>query len=201
MDARNRLNEVVLCGMGEPLLRYDCIVNVSKAIRHDRGKSIIIRVDTSGLFWSKCKRLDILDYVDIMSISLNAESAEKYEAMCAPKISNAYGVLFDFLTALKEEQQKRRQDGRNFPEIRLSIVDTRETDYLPESGRQVFPDGQFPVPDFDKCKTIAAGFGWPLILKRLFRDSRDKRWDNPSYRDMCFDGISPECCKGCDFRH
>jgi len=201
LDSGRRVKEVVFCGMGEPLLRYDCVLDVCREIRKSRGKTVEIRVDTSGLAWNKEKRLDILDWIDTLSISLNAESAEKYEALCQPKIRNAYGILSDFLYALKAEQSARESKQLRFPRVRLSVVDTRETDCIPESGRKAFPPGQFPVPDFEKCKQIAAGFGWPLVTKILFRDSRDDRWNDPALREMCLQGTSPEVCKDCSYRH
>lgn len=200
-DDVRRLKEVVFCGMGEPLLRYNCVLDVCREIRRLRGQSIGIRVDTSGLAWSKEKRLDILDWINCMSISLNAESAEKYEAMCKPKIRNAYGVLMDFLWAIKVEQVEQDKLNCCFPHVRLTVVDTRETDCIPESGRQAYPPGQFPVPDFDKCEAIATGFGWPLIVKRLFRDSRDDHWSDPALREICLQGITPDLCKDCSNRH
>ena len=71
--------EVVFCGMGEPLLRYDCAIEVCQAIREMKGHKVKIRMDTSGLFWSCNKRLEVLDWIDILSVSLNAENARKYE--------------------------------------------------------------------------------------------------------------------------
>lgn len=200
-DARGGLAEIVFCGMGEPLLRYDCVLAVCKAVREDLGAEITLRVDTSGLTWRQDGRLDLVDDVNILSISLNAETPEKYDALCIPKIPGAYQVLMDFLSVLHGEEQDRRSRGMQFPEVRLSVVDTRETDHLPLSGREAAGRGGVPVPDFEKCEAIAAGFGWPLVVKRLFRDSRHPRWDNPRYRDMCFGGDSPECCKDCCFRH
>lgn len=200
-DNGHRLKEVVFCGMGEPLLQYNCVLEVCREIRKLRGETIGIRIDTSGLAWGKDKRLDILDWLDTLSISLNAESVEKYEAMCKPKIRNAYGVLMDFLRVLKAEQAEREKKHLRFPLVRLSVVDTREADCIPESGRRVFPPGQFPVPDFEKCKEIAASFGWPLITKILFRDSKDDRWADPTLREMCLQNISPEFCKDCTHRH
>lgn len=200
-DDGQRVQEVVFCGMGEPLLRYDCVLEVCREIRKLRGETVGIRVDTSGLAWGKDKRLDILDWIDTLSISLNAESAKKYEAMCKSKIHNAYGVLMDFLRALKAELAEREKKHLRFPLVRLSVVDTREVDYIPESGRKTFPPGQFPVPDFEKCREIAARFGWPLITKVLFRDSRDDRWTDPALREMCLQGTSPDFCKDCSYRH
>ena len=169
--------EIVFCGMGEPLLRYDCVLEVCKVIKK-QGRDIKVRMDTSGLFWSEAKRLDILDWIDILSVSLNAENAEKYEELCKPKISNAYAVLMDFLEAIKKARYNYIKYGKKFPEVRLSIVDTSEEDYIPESGRKGYGQNEFPVPDIEKCREISDSFGWALICKKLFRDSTDKKWND-----------------------
>lgn len=195
------LQEVVFCGMGEPLLCYDGVLEACCAIKKLRPKNVAIRIDTSGLFWAYEKRLDILEWIDILSVSLNAENAEKYAELCQPKVNRAYEVLMDFLRAVKKEEIERRNKKAHFPKVRLSIVDTSEEDFIPASGRSGYARGTFPVPDFDACQKIADGFGWPLIVKRLFRDSCDKIWSDPTIQDMCARGIQIERCKDCTYRH
>jgi TatD family-associated radical SAM protein len=199
-DELQELTEVVFCGMGEPLLKYDCVLESCKNIRNNNIK-IKIRVDTSGLFWAYEKRLDIINCVDILSISLNAENAEKYTELCHPKIEGAYEVLMDFLRAVKKEEIERRNKKEHFPKVRLSVVDTSEEEFIPASGRSGYKPGTFPVPDFDACQKIADSFGWPLIIKRLFRDSCDKIWNDSAVQDMCARGIQIERCKDCTYRH
>lgn len=194
------IKEIVFCGMGEPMLRYKCIIDVCRAIRRLK-QGAKIRVDTSGLFWAHTQQLDILDYIDILSVSLNAENAEKYEELCKPEIKNAFDILMDFLTATKIEENRRAKQNLPFPDVRLSIVDTSEEKFLPTSGFEGYTGGAFPVPDFDKCKAIANSFGWPLIVKRLFRDSKDRRWQDQAIRDLMMRGISPDCCSQCTHRH
>jgi TatD family-associated radical SAM protein len=195
------IREVVFCGMGEPLLRYDCVQEVCGCIRRTRGEAVSIRVDTSGLFWAQRKRLDLLDQIDTLCVSLNAETPDKYQELCQPKIDDAYGVLFDFLKAVKAWEMERRCGGLPFPDVRLSVVDTTEDDFIPLSGRKNYAPGKFPVPDFDACRRIADEFGWKFVVKRLFRDSCDTRWDDPDVQDRLARGIPINSCKGCSFRH
>jgi TatD family-associated radical SAM protein len=195
------VREIVVCGMGEPLLRYDCVLDVCDWIKRQKGSAVGIRVDTSGLFWDRTKRLDLLGRIDVLSISLNAETAEKYEELCHPRLVGAYAVLFDFLNAVKAWETERRRRQLPVPRVQLSVVDTSEEDFLPASGRKGYPPGTFPAPDFDKCREIAAGFGWPLIVKRLFRDSQHERWHDSSVLELCAQGVSPKVCQSCSFRH
>lgn len=201
VDVAQRLKEIVFCGMGEPLLQYDYVVMVCQEVRKLRKHSISIRVDTSGLVWGQNRRIDFLAWIDELSVSLNAENAEKYEELCRPRISGAFKVLMDFLQAVKASEIETKKQGRHFPKVRLSIVDTSEEEFVPTSGRSDYAPGTFPVPNFNKCKKIADGFGWPLIVKRLFRDSCDEIWSDPAIQDMCARGIEIERCRNCTYRH
>lgn len=195
------IKEVVFCGMGEPLLRYDCVLETCKKLRSLKKTKFGIRVDTSGLFWANEKRLEILDVVDIISISLNAENSEKYYKLCEPSINDAYEILMSFLYAVKDLENIQHARKHFFPEVRLSIVDTFENKFIPSSGRIGYLEGEIPVPDFEECKKIANHFGWPLVIKRLFRDSRDEKWNTQKVREMCARGISIDACKECTHRH
>lgn len=201
VDEKQQLREIVFCGMGEPLLRYDFVIEICREIRKLQGDSIGIRVDTSGLVGGQNSRIDFLAWIDELSVSLNAENAEKYEELCRPRISGAFKVLMDFLQAVKASEIETKKQGRHFPKVRLSIVDTSEEEFVPTSGRSDYAPGTFPVPNFNKCKKIADEFGWPLIVKRLFRDSCDEIWSDPAIQDMCARGIEIERCRNCTYRH
>ncbi len=200
IPAWSEIREVVFCGMGEPMLRYQCVVDVCMDIKARRN-DVKLRLDTSGLFWAETKRLDFLSCIDILSVSLNAENAEKYAELCESKIENAYGVMMDFLSTVKKKEGSYFKEGLSFPEVRLSIVDTSEEEFIPDSGKKSYASRGLPVPDIEKCKKIADRFGWSLIVKRLFRDSREEFWKDQSYKDECARGITPEICADCTYRH
>jgi hypothetical protein len=195
------VREIVVCGMGEPLLAYDCVQEVCDWVRQAKREYVSIRVDTSGLFWAETKRLDLLERIDILSVSLNAENGVKYQELCQPRIDDAYGVLFGFLGALKAWEIERRCKGLHFPQVRLSVVDTTEEDFIPVSGRKGYAPHTFPVPDFEACRRIAEEFCWTFVVKRLFRDSCDAKWDDPEVRQRLARGIPIDSCRNCSFRH
>lgn len=195
------ISEIVFCGMGEPLLRYDYVLEVCRELIRLREGRLNIRLDTSGLAWSNDKRLDILSFIDDLSVSLNAENANKYKELCRPCISGAYEVLMDFLNALKACEVEKLRQGYHFPRIRLSVVDTSEEDFIPSFGRTGYASGAFPMPDVDQCKSISDGFGWPLIIKRLFRDSCDDIWRDPEIQTKYAQGIEIDRCRDCNCRH
>jgi hypothetical protein len=106
-----------------------------------------------------------------------------------------------FLRGLKAAKVEKKRQGICFPRIRLSVVDTSEERCIPRSGRKDYELGTFPAPDIEACKRIAADFGWPLIVKRLFRDSCDDVWKEPAVQEALTHGIAPERCRECSYRH
>jgi TatD DNase family protein len=82
-----RFDEVVFCGYGEPTLRLGVIKEVARAVKARGGR---IRLNTNGhgnLIHKRNILPDLAGLVDAVSVSLNAENAEKYLAICKP----AYG--------------------------------------------------------------------------------------------------------------
>ena len=74
--------EVVFCGYGEPLVRLDTVIGVCTYLRQYK---VPIRINTNGLanlIHNKNIVPQLISLVDYISISLNAESAEKYNKVC-----------------------------------------------------------------------------------------------------------------------
>jgi TatD family-associated radical SAM protein len=75
-------NEVVFCGFGEPTERLDALLEVH-AYAKSLGKTV--RLDTNGLanlIHGRGRDAAPCGLVDIVSISLNATDAKKYDALC-----------------------------------------------------------------------------------------------------------------------
>ncbi|MDO8647738.1 MAG: radical SAM protein [Candidatus Diapherotrites archaeon] len=189
------ISEVVICGIGEPFLHYRELIKIAKHCKRLFGKNVPVRADTSGLWWKSNKNLSFLESIDSLSISLNAESEEKYLKICQPRIPGAFNTLMGFLQALSEEREKRK----HFPEIRLTVVDTSRKDLMP-LRRIGDISGDCPVPDIQKCREIAARFGFPLIVKHLFMDSHDC-WDAEQIESQTLSGKYLEKCVECKIRH
>jgi TatD family-associated radical SAM protein len=76
--------EVVFCGYGEPSLRLDVARKVALAIK-EKYPSVPVRINTNGQSDLIFKRDTSKDYegaFDTVSISLNAPTPEKYQAIC-----------------------------------------------------------------------------------------------------------------------
>ena len=96
---------VVFCGFGEPFERFDDCRAVAKWIK-EQDKNIIIRVNTNGqgsLIAGRNIAPEMEGLFDIVSISLNTDTAEKYDALCQSR----YGLsAFDGLIDLGKEAKK-----------------------------------------------------------------------------------------------
>ncbi len=90
---------VVFCGFGEPFMRFDDCLAVAKWIKETYG-DIKIRVNTNGQGSLIAKRditPEMKGYFDIVSISLNSDTAEKYQAICQSDFGkDAFEGLIEF---------------------------------------------------------------------------------------------------------
>lgn len=89
--------EVVFCGFGEPLYRYQDIVTVAKFVK---SKGVPTRINTNGqamLIIGENIVPYLEDCIDTINISLNDVSAAEYKKLCAPIFGEmAYYALIDF---------------------------------------------------------------------------------------------------------
>ncbi len=95
--------EIVFCGLGEPTIRLQTIVEVGKVLR-SRGARV--RLNTNGLGNQYHRRditPDLVGAVDVMSISLNAQDAATYEKHCLPRKPDSYPALLEFVRCAKQQ--------------------------------------------------------------------------------------------------
>lgn len=100
--------EIVFCGYGEPLIRLNEVIEISKYLK-ENYPNLKIRVNTNGHANAIFKR-NVADelalYIDDISISLNAENEENYNKISNPKIENAYEEVKRFIRACVEAKIK-----------------------------------------------------------------------------------------------
>ena len=111
--------ELVYCGYGEPLYRLKLIKQASRRLRAD-PRTPDIRVNTNGL-GNLIHRRNIIPelkgLLDAVSISLNAENAEKYVNLCRPHFGyRAYEAVIDFA----------RECRKYIPRVIFTVVDLPE---------------------------------------------------------------------------
>jgi len=90
--------EVVFTGFGEPTCRFDTVIRLTQWL-HQGG--IPVRLDTNGHAALICHGRDVVAELKAagltaLSVSLNAESEEKYNRMCRPVFEGSYQAMLDF---------------------------------------------------------------------------------------------------------
>lgn len=124
-------SEVVICGYGEPLLRIDEVLEVARYLKSK--KDIKIRVNTNGhanRYAGRDVTPEMKGLIDTISISLNAENAEKYQEICVCDYGEeGFYEMLDFAKKAKEY----------VPEVVLSVVDVIGEDAI-EKCRKIAED-------------------------------------------------------------
>jgi radical SAM enzyme (TIGR04100 family) len=125
-------NELVFCGYGEPTCAVENLAAVAKYVKENYN--IKLRLNTNGL-GNLINGRDILPeispYLDKISISLNAPTAEKYNELCSPQFDGAFEEMLRFAESCKGV----------IPEVILTVVDVISDD------------------DIEACRKIAADLG------------------------------------------
>lgn len=96
-------SELVFCGYGEPTERLDDLLEVAKRVKDKY--SVKIRINTNGhssLIHGYDTAPKYEGVIDVVSISLNAPSAEGYEKVCHSVFREAaFDGLLDFASRVK----------------------------------------------------------------------------------------------------
>ena len=95
--------EFVYCGYGEPTCALENLIASAKYVKEKYN--LKIRLNTNGLANLYHKRNvvgELAKVIDIVSISLNAPSEEKYEEVTRPQLKNAFPALLEFAGLCKD---------------------------------------------------------------------------------------------------
>lgn len=133
-----RYQEIVFCGYGEPLLRLDVVKTVARWVKQKKGR---VRIDTNGhgnMIHGRNILPELEGIVDSMSISLNAQSKETYDAVCKPSFRDAYEGVLSFI----------REAQKVIPQVQVTIV-------------------ALPGVDIGECRRIAGELGVQLRVREL----------------------------------
>jgi TatD family-associated radical SAM protein len=117
----SKYREIVFTGLGEPTIRLDVVLAVTSWLK---SRNIRVRLDTNGQAVLINPGRDIISElksagIDSISVSLNAESEEKYNELCRPVHKNAYGAVLDFIRQARKAGISTRVTVVNVPEIDL----------------------------------------------------------------------------------
>ena len=113
--------EFVFCGYGEPTCALDILEKTAKYVKEQY--KLPIRVNTNGLgnlYHGRDIVPELAEYIDSVSISLNAANAEEYNKVTRPTFDNAYEAMLDFA----------EECNRMIKHTQLSIVDVLPEEYI-----------------------------------------------------------------------
>ena len=118
-------NEVVFCGFGEPLERFDLVLEVTRWLRKNYQKAI--RVDTNGHGYLLNNGRDVAKElkdagIDKVSVSLNAPNKATYNKICKPMFEDAYEKVLEFIIKAVEAGIQTEATAVTIPEVDLSKV-------------------------------------------------------------------------------
>lgn len=134
----SQYKEVVFCGYGEPLLRFDLVKSVAKWIKQNKGK---VRINTNGhgkLIHERNILPELKGIVDSISISLDAHDEETYDRLCKPLYKNAFRGVIEFIKEAK----------KYIPGVEATVVEL---------------DGV----DIEKCRAITDELGVKFRIRKL----------------------------------
>lgn len=135
------ISEVVFCGFGEPTIRLTELVEILRYVKAKHGE-IPTRLNTNGLGELEHGReiaADFENILDVVSISLNAATAERYLKITRSKFGlGAYEAMLTFAEHMKSV----------VPRVVLTIVDKVT-----------------PPEEIDACRKICAERGLELRVR------------------------------------
>ena len=114
-----KYEEVVFCGFGEPTERFDDLLKIAAFVKKNYAKPI--RINTNGLgdlVNGRSIAPEMKGLIDVVSISLNTPSEERYMEEVRPKFGQgSYGAMLDFA----------KECTKYVPKVVLSTVATTLT--------------------------------------------------------------------------
>lgn len=138
--------EIIFCGYGEPTCAYDVFVRTAKYLK-EKMPNCRLRINTNGLsdlLNKKETAKEICSLVDTVSISLNAPTSEKYEALCHPTFKEkAFPAILKFAEDCKNEGTAL---------VKFSLVDVISKE------------------DIAECQKLCDSMGIPLRVREYTAD-------------------------------
>ena len=125
----SKYRQLVFVGFGEPTYRFDDICWVIDRMK-EHGTKIYTRIDTNGtgcLINGRDICPDFAGRFDMVSVSLNTDSEEEYNAVCQPRFDHAYQAMKDFT----------REVRKYVPTVMMTVVDTTITPEQIERCRRI----------------------------------------------------------------
>ncbi len=104
LKKKENLGEVIFCGLGEPTMRLDILLEVAKYLK---SRNAHVRINTNGQGSAYAKKdisKSFKGLIDTVSISLNAQNAEEYQKICHSVYgTKAYEHMLEFAKCCKDQ--------------------------------------------------------------------------------------------------
>ena len=129
--------ELVFCGLGEPLERFPAVELLARRYKQSDGGPV--RVNTCGQYLAhgdEASLVRLARWVDCLAISLNAPDAATYDALCRPSRPGAFDRLLAFVRVARDA----------FSTVLLTAV-------------------SYPGVDLKACRALAHQLGLPLGVR------------------------------------
>ena len=140
-----KYDSVVFCGYGEPTIRFDEMCEIARWLK-EIAPNLPIRLNTNGqanLIHNRDVTPQMKDLFDCVSISLNANNAEKYQKLCISDFGGeaAFEGLQEFACLAK----------KYVPKVVFSVVDIMPEDEIEDCRKIAEKCGvEFRVRSFIK---------------------------------------------------
>jgi TatD DNase family protein len=132
-------DEVVFCGIGEPLLRLDVVTEVARWLKR---RGLCVRVNTDGLanvVYDRDVVAELVGLVDSISVSLNAPDAATYARLCPSSYGEqAFEAVCEFI----------RRSVALLPEVAATVVDVPGLDVAAAQRRAESLGAQFRLREY-----------------------------------------------------
>ena len=127
----SKYKEIVFTGFGEPTCKLKTVIKITRWL-HERNCRI--RLDTNGHAQLMFPEMDVVKELknaglESVSVSLNAESKEKYDALCKPAYEDAYESVLEFTKKAVELGMRTQMTVvGSLPEIDIKACEKIATD-------------------------------------------------------------------------
>jgi len=136
----SKYDEIVFCGFGEPMIRYDDVFAVAEWLKQNSLPTIRLNTNGQGnLIANRDITPELAGKIDIVSISLNAKNATEYNDLCKSEFGErAYDALLEFAELASK-----------YSRVVLTVVDNME------------------LGDINACRKIAENLGLDFRIREI----------------------------------
>ncbi len=122
---REKVNEFVFCGLGEPLLYLNKVIKVTDYIKKEYQKPV--RINTNGQAYTLYPHMNVVKQLekaglDSISISLNVTDEESYRRLHKPQKEDAFSHILKFVKDCNSSSIQTTVTFLEFPKLKKDKV-------------------------------------------------------------------------------